>query len=57
LVPGPRAFRAHDPRIDELTDTERDLPRPLLRPAPGDERTREFLERIAGEVREVWPPE
>ena len=23
--------------------------------APDDERTREFLERIAGEVREVWP--
>jgi predicted nucleotidyltransferase len=24
--------------------------------APGDERTREFLERIAGEARVVWPP-
>src|SRR3954466_1310371 len=24
--------------------------------APGDERTREFLERIGGETRVVWPP-
>jgi hypothetical protein len=24
--------------------------------APGDERTREFLVRIAGEARVVWPP-
>ena len=55
------------PAMAELTATERDgleCGRQLSPhffgaarlAAPGDERTREFLDRIAGDTRVVWPP-